>query len=274
MNRLLYSLHWLNLDTAIGAVITSLFIADFVKASVPLVAVITLFIAVLAIYNFDHLMDARRLNSVARTARHRFYQENLRALSIYQLMLMIGLMTIIWYLPADILRAGLVLALITGIYFILLFFIFPGRFTFKEIMIALVYTLALFLAPLYTLEKATANLSWLILWVEILLLALSNTLIFAWYDHEIDHKEGHASLARNLNRQVIYRMVIGFLIILYIISAYSIVKGENLLYQGVILLMTTTLLFSLLGNQLLQKKERYRIVGDAIFIIPIIILLL
>lgn len=257
-----------------GAVITSLFIADYLKAKVPGVAAITLFLAVLAIYNFDHLMDARRVSAKAKTSRHRFYQLHQRALSIYQLLLMLGLITIIWYLPVDILRAGLVLALLTGIYFILLFFVFPGRFAVKELMIAIVYSSALFLAPIYSLDAIGANTPLLVLWIEILLLALANTLIFAWYDHEVDLEEGHSSLASNLLRTTIYKLVIGLLITLFIISGSSLLKGESLIHQGLILLMALILLISLLANGWLQKNDRYRIVGDAVFLLPIIILFL
>ena len=253
MNRLLRTLHWINIDTAAGAVVTSLFVAQCMGSTIPWVASLTLFLAVLAIYNFDHLMDARRVTTTARSARLRFYQQNLKALSIYQLILMVGLITIIWYLPVDILRAGLVLALVTGIYFILLFFVFPNKFLLKEIMIATVYTLALFLAPVYTNPSPGPDNYWLILLLEILLLAIANTLIFAWYDCEIDVREGHTSLAGNL--------------------AFKLHFSPPVLQQVIILLMALTLSLCLVASRSLRKNERYRIVGDAVFFLPIISLL-
>ena len=271
MNSILRYLHWINFDTALGAAITSLFIADCLGTEIPVVAVVTLFIAVLSIYNFDHLMDARRVHTVAKSKRHRFYQQHLRLLSIYQLILIFGLIIIIWYLPTDILRAGLILALVTGIYFILLFFIFPNKFLLKEIMIAAVYSLALFLAPVYT---NNADTSWLVLWLQILILAIANTLIFAWYDYEIDVSEGHTSLAGNLGKKSIYRMIMAVLGLSVFLVVYQLLITGIVFAQIIILIMTLVLLFSLLAHKYLSRKELYRVVGDAVFLIPAITFLI
>jgi hypothetical protein len=48
--------------------------------------------------------------------------------------------------------------------------------------------------------------------------------------------------------------------------------GE-ILPQGIIFLMTITLLYSLLADRSLKTNDSYRIIGDAVFIIPIVILL-
>ena len=274
MKSVLIKLHWLNLDTALGAAITSLFVADYLQVKIPVVASATLLIAVLAIYNFDHLMDARRLTSISQSARHRFYQLNQKPLSVYQLILMLGLITIIWYLPEDILRAGLVLALVTGIYFILLFFIFPGRFLIKEIMIAIVYSLALFLAPLYSGQVNVEQNIWQIMWLEIFLLAVANTLIFSWYDYDIDLQEGHDSLAGALGQTMIYRTIIILLIALVLLSGYQLVTNDSTMHQLTIMSMTFILFYSILARTSMKKNDRYRIIGDAVFLIPAFALLL
>ena len=58
-------LHWMNFDTAFGAAITSLFIANGIGSNVPEIATIALVLAVMAIYNFDHLIDAKRITGLA-----------------------------------------------------------------------------------------------------------------------------------------------------------------------------------------------------------------
>ena len=237
MKRFLLFLHWLNVDTALGAVITSHFISINLNSSIPVIAHITLLLAVLSIYNFDHLMDARRISSVAKSARHRFYQEHLRALSIYQLFLMVDLMTILWYLPSGILRAGLVLALITGVYFILLFFLFPKKFILKEGMISLVYSMALFLAPVYVKQQYTPDILTFLLWLEILSLAVSNTLIFAWYDHEQDTLEGHTSLSASMGKKAVKIIILINLSLLPILAGFLIAGSADVFSQLIILLM-------------------------------------
>lgn len=274
MKRLFNLLHWVNLDTAIGAVITSAFIAECLNSRIPVEASITLFLAVLSIYNFDHLMDARKMKAKAQTARHRFYQDNMKKLSIYQLLLMAGLITIIWYLPAAIIRAGIVLALTTGIYFILLFFVFPSRFMLKEIMIALVYSLALFLAPVYINEQISLHPDAVILFFEILLLAVSNTLIFSWYDLDSDLNDGHTSLARNLGKAAVFKVVVFALAILSLLTIYQATTTGQYFEQMLILIMTLILLYVLMAQKKLSNKERFRVAGDAVFFVPIFKLLI
>ena len=108
MKRIFLILHWLNYDTAFGAVVTSLFITQNLGSNVPDIAFLALFIAVLAIYNFDHLLDAQRIRGVAQSGRHRYYQEHFKTLSIYQLALLILLIFVSWYVPENIARAGIV----------------------------------------------------------------------------------------------------------------------------------------------------------------------
>ena len=79
----------MNFDTALGAVITSLFIANYIGSVIPEIALFALFLTVLVIYNFDHLLDAKRVTRKASSARHSFYQQNLKALAIYQLFLLV-----------------------------------------------------------------------------------------------------------------------------------------------------------------------------------------
>ena len=65
MRDILLVLHRTNFDTAIGAVITSLFIANIIGSEVPDVVTVALLLVVLAIYNFDHLLDAKKIQGIA-----------------------------------------------------------------------------------------------------------------------------------------------------------------------------------------------------------------
>lgn len=273
MKRLAKVLHWLNVDTALGAVITSMFIAENINSQIPSVAIITLFIAVLSIYNFDHLLDARQLDGKANSPRRSYYQRNQKALAVYQLFLLVILLSIIWYLPLEILRAGIILGLITVIYFLLLFIVFPNRFILKEVMISVVFTTALFLAPVYSGSEISTIGFILILWLEILVLAIINTLLFAWYDYDNDKREGHVSLARELGTGVVYKVILSLIAFLTLLIALQVYLGGNLAYQSILLLMGLILLWSLLANKRLVHYELYRVSGESIFLLPILVLL-
>jgi len=272
VKRIILILHWLNFDTALGAVVTSLFIAQNLGADVPAIAFLALFIAVLSIYNFDHLLDAQRIRGVAQSGRHRYYQQNFRVLSIYQLLLLILILIISWYVPGNIARTGVILAVISLIYFLLLFIILPKNFFFKEIYISIVYVSGLILAPVVTSNHAPVIIDYL-LWTEVFLLALTNTFILAWFDYDIDAKEEHISIAQLVGKTTIYRWSFVFLGLEVLIVIASVIISPMFESQLIIIAMSLPLLFSLLFKSFFRKKDIYRVVGDAIFIIPVVSLI-
>ena len=274
MKKVFKILHWLNFDTALGAVFTSLFVAQFLNAIVPISANLALFVTVLIIYNFDHLLDARSIKLMARSARHNFYQNNLYILSLYQIILLVVALVLVWFLPPAIIRAGIILALISAIYFLLLFIIFPQRFILKEIMISIVFSCAIFLAPYYSDQPLHFGLSGVLLWSEILLLAVANTFIFSWYDYEIDKTEGHTSIATVLGRRKVGFLINGAFSILGATVIINLLLFGNWSNQFVILSMAGLLFFSYVADESFRKNELYRIMGDGIFLIPIMGVLL
>lgn len=263
-------LHRMNFDTAIGAAITSLFIANIIGSVVPQIATVALILAVLAIYNFDHLLDAKKISGAAISVRHRFYQQNFTALAIYQLILLIALLVISWFVPAPIAKAGIILAVITLIYFLLLFIVLPQRFAFKEFMIATVFTFGLFLAPLSISSTPVISLDIILLWLEIFLLALANTLIFCLFDYEIDAKEGHSSLAQLIGARKIQSLSFLALGLIPIIIFMSMINGSQWIDQVIILIMGLVLIVSLILGKQIKQNEGLRIAGEAIFLMPLV----
>jgi len=265
-------LHWLNFDIALGAVVTSLFVASSLAIEIPNSALVALGLSVLAIYNFDHLLDARRINDIALSSRHRYYQTNLKMLAIYQILLLLAILMTSWFVPFKILQAGSILAIITLIYFILLFIVLPNKFALKELIIALVYACGLFLAPVVITDFI---FSWqmMVLWGQVFLLALINILVFSWFDYELDLKERHTSLALVIGKEKIHQLNIALLGLLVLSIIAMIFIGIAIQTQIVILVMGTILLLCILLNQRLRKKELFRLVADAIFLVPLIYLL-
>jgi hypothetical protein len=270
VRKVLKVLHWLNFDTALGAVFTSMFVAQFLNAAVPFTSNLALFITVLIIYNFDHLIDARSIKRIAQSARHNFYQKNLYILSLYQIALLVAALFLVWYLPPAIIRAGIILGLITAIYFLLLFIIFPKRFMLKEIMISIVFSCAIFLAPYYSHQPLQFSLSGVLLWSEILILAITNTFIFSWYDYDIDQSEGHTSIAVVLGRRTVGLLIYALFFTLVIIVTINLTLFGNWGNQFVVLLMAGLLYFSYVADKSLSRNEFYRVFGDAVFLLPII----
>ena len=200
---------------------------------------------------------------------HRYYQRNFKILSIYQLSLLILLLFSSWQVPENIARAGIVLAVISLIYFLLLFIILPKNFFFKEVFISIVYVSGLILAPVVTSSHLPQVADYL-LWAEIFLLALANTFILAWFDFDIDAKEGHVSIAQLIGEKSIYQLSFIFLGVVGLLIIFYAVFSPGFESQFIIIAMAIPILFSLLFSSFFRKNETYRVVSDAIFIIPLI----
>jgi 4-hydroxybenzoate polyprenyltransferase len=273
MKRTLLVFHWMNVDTALGAVVTSLFIAKSMEILVPKVATFALFLAVLAIYNFDHLLDAKHIDGQAISRRHRFYQKKFNILSVFQLLLLIALLAVSWFIPTLIARAGIILAVLALIYFLLLFIVLPNRFVLKELLIATVFVSGLFLAPMAIVSLPAISTDIVLFSIQIFLLALANTFIFSWFDYEIDKKEGHTSIAQVLGKEKVYIFSLILLACLGVIIVLRLLLTDTWFDQFVIGCMGLVLLLILLFSNSVNKNEVFRIVGEAIFLIPIIALL-
>lgn len=272
--RIAFILHWMNFDTAIGAAITSLFIAKIIGSVVPIIATIVLLIAVLAIYNFDHLLDAKKIRGTAISGRHRFYQQHFNSLAIYQLILLVALLISSWFLPATIAQAGIILAVITLIYFLLLFIVLPNQFASKELMIAVVFASGVLLAPISVKSAQMFSLEILLLWLEVFLLALANTLILAWFDYNNDKKEGQSSLAQIVGFKTVRTLSFIALVVLLAIIIISLVNGSFWADQLVFFMMGMILFVSLVLGTQAKLQDALRIAGETIFLIPLVRLFL
>ena len=260
----------MNFDTAIGAAITSLFVANIIGSDVPQIATLALVLAVLAIYNFDHLLDAKKISGQAISGRHRFYQQNFTRLAIYQLILLMALLAISWFVPAIIAKAGIILAVITLIYFLLLFIVLPQRFVFKELMIATVFACGIFLAPISVRTAAVFSMETILLWLEIFLLAIANTLILSWLDYDNDLKEEQSSLAQIIGARKVQSLIYLVLGLLLVFIFLSLAIEAFWIEQIIILIMGLVLFVSLLLGSHVKQNEGLRIAAEAIFFIPLI----
>ncbi|MEN8247805.1 MAG: hypothetical protein ABFS32_02645 [Bacteroidota bacterium] len=273
MKRIFSIVIWLNIDTAIGASITSMFIAQYLEVNIQLPALVALIITILLIYNFDHLIDANRSGEKSLNDRNRFYKDNKNALIGYEIILLVLLLAVSWYIPFEILLRGAILALFTALYFLLLFILLPQQFVFKELITAIVFMLGLFLIPVMELSEIINN-RFLLLVVQIFLLALVNTFVISWYEYESDKQDAQPSIAIVVGKKAVYILSILGLILYLVTLFYSFIIGIYWIHIITLELMGSILFLSLVLNRYLVKNQAYRMVVDSIFIIPVISLII
>lgn len=242
------------------------------SSDTSLYAYAALFISVLAIYNFDHLLDALMTSEDAKTFRHHFYQQHFILLIFWQLILLLVGVFIILYLPVKIFLAGVAMICLMVIYFWLIFKSLKNNLIYRELFVAFGYTLAVALAPVFS-EKATINAHFFHMLVIVYLIVLTNLYVFSIYEMDIDMEENRHSIARSIKKPQMLNLSRALIMISFgVIAGYTLLYGVWML--GVTLVAVQLIYWLILEKQhVFAKNELYRLIGEFILILPGIALL-
>ncbi len=266
----------LSLDVVIGSVIMSLLFARLFESNVSVWYYIVLGFAVWLIYTLDHLIDAKRIDYPASTKRHRFHQQYYKVLiNIWYPLFLITLTIGLLFLPSRVVIGGLSLSVLILVHFIFVK-VYGERVTVliqKELMIALIYTGGVSVGPLLFLEESIDPTKVLVL-IQVFVIALINLIEFSFFEYDTDKKDGHTSVARLLGRKhTIHLLKLMFLVIV-LLSIIPLIDGRDFVFltEMMVLLMSTCLGYIILKPKFFAQRERYRILGDGIFLFPLVLL--
>jgi len=258
----LYSrLNVLSLDVAAGAVCSSLFFAKLLDVNILPYGLLSLAMSVWIIYTIDHLLDAKKIVAPASTERHRFHQRNFKALCwIVSLAVVINVVVIMFVRPA-VLKGGVILIICCGLYLLAHRFVrFP-----KELLVAVLYTAGVILPSLSVTTRPVDQLPFVAI-VQFMLTALLNLIIFSWYDRHRDKADGSSSIVLLLGETKSM-----FLIrIIPLVNIALSVFGNEFFPVVIIVAMNLILVFVFIGRSVLLKDDRFRLIGDAVFLLPLL----
>ena len=265
----------LSLDVAVGSVVGTLFIGEYLGVTVPSTVIIVLFLSVWLIYTLDHLLDVHGAVTEPIFARHRFHWKYSITMWGVWSFTAIALLSLVFRIPRIILVPGLVLAIGVLIYFVSTRWANPERIFHKEAIAALIYASGVFLPPLVLANELPITV-W-ILFGQFSSLAFLNLLMFALYEHSIDKKEGFRSLVLTIGIQRTTRLFwsIATLVFFSLAVGFILVKAEAdwLIVETIVLLMTLSLMGLVHWRTRFYRNGLYRILGDAVFLLPAIALL-
>jgi 4-hydroxybenzoate polyprenyltransferase len=259
----------LSLDVAAGAVICASFFARVMNIEILPQGLISLGLTVWIIYTADHLLDAKKLKQEASTRRHRFHQQHFKILLLLLVAAVFLDVTQIYFIRSIVFVAGLSLAFFVGIYFLI-----QQRIgSFKELLGTLLYTGGVLLVPLSIKHQLSSSVILLI--IQFSIIVWINLLLFSWIDKPRDEKDKHHSFATTFGFIVTRRI----LLLLFSIAAVLIVVQLvmfpiNTLAAWILSLMTMFLLLIFLKKDFFEAEDRYRLLGDAVFLLPIIYILI
>ncbi|MEQ8926000.1 MAG: hypothetical protein RLO81_09330 [Fulvivirga sp.] len=258
----------LSIDVALGAVITSAFLASVLNVHVDSITYIVLGCVVWSIYTFDHLLDAKKVKGNISLMRYEFHRNHFNMLSIALALSLMVTSILIFYLPGKILLLGTVLGLMVIVYFITVH-LSPGRKVYhKEITAALVYFSGTLIGPLGSFEEAI-EIKHIQLLICYFILIILNLVIFSNFDKAADESNDFPSIYRVIdNKKVRYGIVSLSLIFLFLLTNVYFNFGG---FTAILLLLMFAVLEAiyLFANHPTMVKY-YRVLGDGIFLLPVL----
>ncbi len=264
-----------SLDVVAGAAISARWIGNYFEADIDFSSILALSLTVWLIYTIDHLLDARKLKSKDAVFRHIIHQKN--APYIFGVVMLVAMILIftVQHLKAELLWYGFILGLAVIGYLVFVHFIRKKPYWGKEWFISLVYATGICLPTFAQLEYIPLDLGYF--WVQLFLLASINLLLFNMFEYKADKMQGFNSFATVWGFDVTRRVILVLFLIFVIIwsSAFLLFPEYEILdYQAILIFMCSVLAIVLSKEVALKEEEWYRVLGDIVFVLPLIELII
>jgi len=263
-------LNILSLDIVAGAIICAVFFARIFEVVVLPYGFISLGLTVWVIYTADHLLDAAKLQTTASTPRHRFHQRHFDALLVAALIAAVVDGLQLFYIRTSVFVGGIVLASIVVVYFFI-----QRRLTFlKESFGAILYAGGVLLIPV-SLRQTGLSIMHAMFALQFFLVALTNLLLFSWFDYAPDQRDNHNSFARSFGEAETRRVIKVVFVVNALLTIFQVTAfPASVLPETILTAMNLVLLIIFVNKPYFESDDRYRLVGDAIFLLPLFYILI
>lgn len=266
----------LSIDVALGSCAMAYLLAQVLSIQIPFIIYFSLGMCVWLIYTIDHLMDATKMQGNAVSPRHVFHQKYFEELAWIWLVVFVltGFLSLA-YLPIQTIKLGIIAAIFVVVHFVLVNFLGSkiSVLVQKEFGVAISYLLGVSVGPLSLIEVFPSYLYWVL--AQIFLYAFINLLQFSYFETEVDSQQGQTSIARSIGSKYLGNIINGILILALIVNIYCFKNfSEFLNIQSVLFVMYLALALLFLAKKHFQANEKYRLLGDMVFIFPLVLLFL
>ena len=275
INHSLKYIQALSLDVALGGVIGAMFVASYAHVSVGYQTYVVLGATIWLIYTLDHLLDTKNAESAPITFRHRFHWTYYTSLWGIWSFSLIMVLLLLYKLPNSTIWHGVIICGLVLSYFISIKFINTSKIYHKEVVAALIYSLGMFVPAISLLTSRIGMDIWL-LFVEFFAIALVNLLIFSVFERSIDKEDGFHSLVIAMDVKSVKSIAWGLILAVFVVAFIGtmlIQSKDFLVAQLLIAGMNGILALILYKSDFFVMRGRYRLLGDAVFLIPGVYLL-
>ena len=261
-------LNILSIDIVVGAVVSAMFFAELLQVRIRPFGLIALGLTVWIIYTVDHLRDAKRIKHTASTTRHRFHQEHFQLLSICLVIVILINGVAIFFIRKQVFEFGFLLSCMVAVYLLVQQSL---RFL-KELSIAALYTCGVLLPSITTTFQDITTIHYLFMF-QFGCIAWANLVMFSWFDQVFDKQDRQNSFVTVLGDTTTEYFLYALFTFNGFMSIVQYFLNAPLLPIVILSLMNMTLLFVFIYRRRLGQDDAYRLIGDAIFLIPIALLL-
>lgn len=224
---------------------------------------VTLGLAVWIIYTADRLLDVRNLECPAITERHQFHHRFQNQLWISIFLMGLIAVVLVFFLHPSIIKIGIFVAASCGLYLLV-----QKHLRIKEFMVAILYTVGVLLPSLGLRSSLSTQLYLLI--AQFFIVALINLLLFSRFEYETDKSSGYSSFAITYGKKVTTHLAWILCLCSLSITAWMLIQNLFTLTTLIFLFMTFVLMVISLFPNYFTANSRYRLLGDAVFFLPLI----
>jgi hypothetical protein len=260
-------LNLLSIDVAAGAAVGAAFFANIFHVDLLPQAYVVLGLTVWIIYTADHLLDAFRLDKPASTARHLLHQRNFRALCWATGIVVVIDVALALFVRVQLLIPGLIVSVACAAYLVMSRWL---RFL-KEVAGAVLYSSGVLLPSLSLSQPLEFDLKLVV--AQFVLIVFVNMLLFARMSYTSDVRDDQHSLFTTIGlRQGDWLIAISFLCLVVLMAwpATGVFPATRIVMAA----MALTLFLIYVFPAYFRSHERYRLVGDSVFLFPGILLIL
>ncbi len=258
----------LSLDIVLGSVISALFFARLFAVAILPYGLASLALTVWIIYTADHLLDARAISKVAASERHRFHQKHFHLLKIIVAIAVLLDVVLIFFMRKPVFVSGIFLAAFVFVYLL------AQRYlrVLKEFFVAFFYTCGVLL-PSLSVTSVELNFGYGLVIFQFLVIAWTNLLLFSWFDYDEDRTDLQDSFVTIAGKRFAYYFI-GAVGIFNLCLSWWLWKIDfNLQVIVILAFMQLILLVILLLHRPMKRGNVYRLLGDAVFALPLVYIL-
>lgn len=251
----------LSIDIAIGAVILLRFFCVQTQVEIGFPVYFLLASAVWLIYTTDHLRDAKQAKRPKR-ARYLFHERNESSLKIAIGIVIFSSIVCVLMVPMIILFVGMILGALSLAYLTIQNWL--SHHGLKELYVSIIYSSGILLAPFVLSQK----FDWFI-FTSLLLVAFLNLILFSWFEKDEDEKDRFNSIATKWKPQSLLKLI------LVLISIGITISVLNFSFVSIYFLVVFIAFSAMvLKKKFLTETNSYRLIGDGVFLLPILFELL